>query len=45
MNERTLVYGLGKEYQEHKDDHGYIVYTTIAYNTIFVAADVWNARK
>ena len=27
------------------DDHGYIVYTTIAYNTIFVAADVWNARK
>ena len=27
------------------EDHGYIVYATIAYNTIFVAADVWNARK
>lgn len=27
------------------DDHGYIVYTTIEYNTFFVPADVWNARK
>ena len=25
--------------------HGYIEYTTIKYNTIFVAEDVWNADR